>query len=176
MSKEKALSMGAALLLLLVGLCLIIWPGQSANVICYVLGALALIFGIYRGYCYFKGSDSEATGLHKYDFSLGVFSIILGLIFIVAPNAVASLLPVVMGIVILADGIFKLQKSLDLRRAGFDKWWTVLIFAAVCCVFGILLIANPFAAVKTVVVLMGITLVVDAIQNLWTLFATPSEG
>ena len=46
-------------------------------------------------------------------------------------------------------------------------WWLALILAILTIGFGILLICRPFAALDTVVMLIGIFLIYDGLSNVW---------
>ena len=72
----------------------------------------------------------------------------------------------VFGIPVLADGLFKIQISLDARRFGIEKWWLVLVLAVLTCVIGLLLVVRPSEAARALMVLMGISLLLDGILNM----------
>ena len=77
-----------------------------------------------------------------------------------------SFLCIVFGIPVLADGLFKIQISLDAKRFGIGQWWLVLLLAALTCVIGLLLVIRPSDAARALMVLMGISLLLDGILNI----------
>ena len=58
------------------------------------------------------------------------------------------------------------QISLDAKRFGIGQWWLVLLLAALTCVIGLLLVIRPSDAARALMVLMGISLLLDGILNI----------
>ena len=156
----------AALLFLILGLCLIIFPETSGAVICYVAAAALLLDGIRHVVCYFRGEMSEA--LSGYDLALGACEILLGLFILIRPAIMLTLLPLCLGAALLISGVIRLQRAFDLHRAGFNAWKTVLIMGSLVALLGLLMLINPFGAAKVLMVMLGISMVINAICLLWT--------
>ena len=57
-----------------------------------------------------------------------------------------SIIPVVVGIIVLIHGLMDIQYTLDIKKAGSEKWWIALIAAALTLIVGLLLMLNPFTA------------------------------
>ena len=91
---------------------------------------------------------------------------LLGILTLARPGGAMSFLCIVFGIPVLADGLFKIQMSLDAKRFGIEKWWVVLLLAALTCVIGLLLVIRPSEAARALMVLMGISLLLDGILNI----------
>ena len=47
-------------------------------------------------------------------------------------------------------------------------WWVTLVCTVVCLVLGILLVFNPFDGKQVLTIMMGVSLIVDGVQNLCT--------
>ena len=62
----------------------------------------------------------------------------------------------------------KLQVAVDSRRMGAHSWWVTLVCTVVCLVLGILLVFNPFDGKQVLTIMMGVSLIVDGVQNLCT--------
>jgi len=78
-----------------------------------------------------------------------------------------ALVPVIMGIYFMIDGIMKIQTAVDAKRFGVRSWWLILVSAIVTGGIGILLLVNPFESAVALTVLLGITLLADGISNIW---------
>lgn len=154
---------------MLVGLCLTIWPEISIVTFCCVLGGLCVIYGIIRLVGYF--SKDRYRLAFQFDLALGIFVLVFGIILLFHPRPIIALLPVVIGLYIAIDSVFKLQTALDAKRFGMPRWWLMLILAIVAGGFGILLVFNPFEGAALFMRLIGITLIIDGIQNLWAALA-----
>ena len=80
-----------------------------------------------------------------------VVDVLLGIVTLARPGGAMSFLCIVFGIPVLADGLFKIQISLDAKRFGIEKWWVVLLLAALTCVIGLLLVIRPSEAARALV-------------------------
>lgn len=165
----SALSRGnvvSALVFLVLGLLLIIFPEASVAIISYLIAAALILDGLRHVICYFRGQLSEA--LSGYDLALGGCEILLGLFALVRPTTMLSLLPIFLGATLVVSGAIRLQRAFDLQRAGHGAWKTVLILGAVVAVLGLLMLIDPFKTAKVLLVLLGISMVINAIALLWT--------
>lgn len=154
-----------ALIVMVLGICLIVWPGISAGVLCNLFGIVLLIVGAVRILCYFQRGFSALW--HRYELPLGLLDALLGVYFFTRPGNVLLLLPVVVGIMILVDSVFKLQMALELKRALVRQWWSVLLLSIISILAAAVLIGNPFGGAVTLVIYLGISLVIDSIQSLF---------
>ena len=64
-------------------------------------------------------------------------------------------------------GALGLNVLIETKRNGYEKWWSMLIIAAVSLVFGVLCIVNAFGMVKLALQFIGIALIYDGISDLW---------
>lgn len=152
------------LLVMALGICLIIWPDISAGILCNLIGGLLVIVGAVRIVCYFQRGISVLW--HRYELPLGLLDALVGVYFFSHPANILLLLPVIVGIIIIVDSVFKLQTSLELRGMGVRRWWVTLVLAIVSILVAIYLIRNPFEGTMTLMVYLGISLVIDSIQGL----------
>jgi len=155
-----------SVLLFAVGLCLIIWPSFITKVICYIIGSIALIAGIIELVIFFVRDISVKTV--SYSLIIGFLSSIFGLILLLKPDNSAVFFSMLFGVFIIIDSVLKLQTSFELRNLGVLRWWVNLILALASAVLGVLLVINPFATTNILFIFMGISLVVDALENIWT--------
>lgn len=162
--KWKWTFIAISLAMILLGLCLIIWPHISATVLCYLFGALILITGIVRIVCYIRRGVSAL--FHYHELPLGLLDILLAVFFFSRSRYVVLVLPVVIGIMILVDSIFELQMAIDLKQLGLGRWWSILALSILSILFSFLLVLNPFEGSVTLMVFVGLSLIVDGIQSL----------
>ena len=163
--RAKVAYISACAAIAVIGLILIIFPEISMLAVCYMLGISAIVFGIVKFTGYFS-SDPNGLAL-QFDFAFGVIAILLGLIVILHPGNVMALVPVIMGIYFMIDGIMKIQTAVDAKRFGVNGWWLILVSAIVTGAVGILLLINPFESAVALTVLLGITLLADGLSNIW---------
>lgn len=79
--------------------------------------------------------------------------------------------PVVVGIRIIVDSLFKLQVAIDLKRMGLRRWWSILLFSIISVLFAFLLMLNPFEGSVTLMIFIGVSLIIDGIQSIYVVLS-----
>lgn len=161
-AKVGYLVISAALCIL--GVLLIVYPTISAKVLCYILGGVLTVYGIIKMVGYFSKDLYRLA--FQYDLASGALITALGVIMLVIPDGVISVTHTVIGILILADGLFKIQIAIDAKRFGVSRWWLIAAAAILTGVVGLLLILHPFAGAAAAMILMGVGLLAEGILNL----------
>ncbi|MBO5031105.1 MAG: DUF308 domain-containing protein [Lachnospiraceae bacterium] len=153
-----------AIIMILLGLILVIWPHILGNILCYILGGALILMGAFQLIGFVR---SERLGFYnKFSMLMGIVLILLGIWVCAKPQVVLSIIPVIVGIMILIHGLMDFQYTLDIKRTGNSKWWIGLIAAIITVVLGILLILNPFAAYEVTMILIGIAMLYDGGSDL----------
>lgn len=156
--------------LILLGLFFVFFPVDSAYTICYAVGIISIVFGIIKLMGYFSNDVYRLA--FQFDLAIGIAMMICGIVLIARPRAFIALVPVIIGILVLVDALFKIQTAIDSKRFGLKKWWISLALGIAAGIIGIGLIFKPFEGNKILTILLGITLIVDGIQNLWMVLYT----
>jgi uncharacterized membrane protein HdeD (DUF308 family) len=152
---------------IVLGLIEIIWPVGSPTVICYILGALLTLFGIYHIVRYFAAEVNymfAGMGL-----ALGTACAVTGLLIIICAKAVVAIFGVAMGIAVIAASILRLQLSFNMMRLGSARYIPVMVFAFVMLIAGIVMLFNPIASAAAATTVMGVCMVLDGIMNIISL-------
>lgn len=153
-----------SVLFIVLGVLLLVMPQTSLLWICYAFGAVVLITGIF---CLIQYARVRGSGLAApFLLVAGVITAGLGLFALAKPEVVASFLPVVFGLFILMDGCSRIGTAIDLARRRGEKWWLLLLLSLLSIALGILLLADPFGAAVSVVMLCGVLLIVEGVINL----------
>ena len=146
------------------GMSLLIRPELSTTVICYSVGSLCLIYAAATLIKYFT------EGIKHYyvepNFVLPVILGIFGLVTIIRPGIIISILPVIVGLVLVVSGIVKLQDSFSLKKYRFERWYASLLFAVISLVFGVIILLNPFGTGLMFVRIVGLFFAVDGIFSI----------
>ena len=145
--KNGMLALSVAFIIL--GLMLLIMPETSLLWICYAFGIVVLMTGAV---CLFQYAKLRGTGFTA-PFMLvgGVITVGLGIFTLLKPEVVASFLPIVFGLFILVDGCSRIGSAIDLAKRKGQKWWVLLLLSLLSIALGVLLLANPFDAMVSVV-------------------------
>lgn len=154
---------------LVIGIVLLIWPDISVRSFCYVFGIAMIIFGGAYLIMYF--TKDRLASVMQPDLVIGVIALATGFYILLKMEYMLEIIPFALGIVGLLGSIVKVQDALDLKRIGSKRWFLMLIFAAALFALGVLLIMNPFdEQQKLVVILIGVSLLIDGIGNLIGIF------
>lgn len=166
----KILSIAAAALFALVGLGLIIYPRVSAVAACRILGVASIVFGAVRICGYFSRDLYRLA--YQFDLATGILLMLAGAIVILRARNIVEALPMLAGLFIIVEGLFKLQTALDARRFGVANWGYILILAALSVILGTLLMIRPFESVDVMMRLLGAALIISSLQNIYTIHST----
>ena len=124
-----------SVLLCVLGVVLFVWPGVSVTVIGELLGIGMIVFGAVKVAGYLSRDLFRLA--FQYDLAFGVLLIALGIVTLTHPGETIGFLCVVYGILVLSDGLLKVQIAVDAKRFGIDRWWAILL-AAACAVPAVL--------------------------------------
>ena len=171
-AKVGYLVISAALCIL--GVLLIVYPTISAKVLCYILGGVLTVYGIIKMVGYFSKDLYRLA--FQYDLASGALITALGVIMLVIPDGVISVTHTVIGILILADGLFKVQIAADARPFGIRQWALLMAAAIITAACGCLLIFRPGASVNLLGRLLGVSLILEGAMNIITMLTTVSTA
>lgn len=106
------------------------------------------------------------------DLSSGILMLVLGASLLLHTEGSLSFFCTVLGILILTDGLFKVQIAVEARTFGIPQWPLLLAAAFVTACFGCVLIFRPSLQVQLMGRLLGVSLILDAILNTITMLTT----
>ena len=158
---------GSSVLLLLLGLALMIWPTASGTVICYSLGGALLAGGILRLWAYFRERRLSTSFLVPWNLAVGAVLLALGLFFVLEPQVVLSILPVMLGIILILTAVPKAARAVELRHYQWDRWWIPLVVAVVLGAAGLWILLRPFNAASVMIRVVGFFLAGSSLLDLW---------
>ena len=148
---------------ILLGLCLILIPTQTVDVICKVVFGLILIgAGIYHIYIYIRGK-AKATIM---DLLSGVVVFVLGVFLFMTPSIVIKLLPWMLSAFVLVDSLWKFKGAFLLKKGGHGAWSVLLIGSLVFIALGIVMLFGRFPKIMTLLIFSGWVLVCDGTADI----------
>ena len=158
-----------SVLLCIAGGLFIAMPEVSVAGIGIFVGAAMTAFGVIKLIGYFSKDLYRLA--FQYDLEFGILLIILGLVVLFRPDNFMNFICIVIGVVILLDGLFKIQIAMDSRRFGIGGWWLVLAMAILTGVVGAALVFDSARGAEILTVLLGISLLSEGILNLYTVIS-----
>ena len=141
-----------AVVSILLGIAFILKPYELSLYANYGIGGLIALVGIVYIVIYF--CRKPVSGEYHSEFAIGLLALIGGAYVALSgligiSSGVGYVLVIkIIGVFIMADGLLKIQYSVDLGRMKFRTWWVVLIFALVGIGIGVVT-ATDFSTTNT---------------------------
>ncbi len=145
-----------------IGVVLILFPGETMDISIKVIGVILLVAGVAGVILGIKGKGAYVV----YTMSGAVVAIIGGVVCLLQPQIIKSILPLIMGIVILATGLFNIFNAFSAKRAGASKWLISLFLALITVVCGVIILLNLNSAANLLVTIIGIIFVYNGVSML----------
>ena len=165
LQEQRRSSALVALVTIILGVVLVVWPDRSVSMICAILGGALLLCGVLYVIGWFAGKRRQSKSVFM--IIPGVILAGLGVWLMTSSSTVIALIQYVFGAVVLFHGILDLQAALALLTQRMNKWWIDLLLALLTLGLGLLILANPFGTFAALVVLIGIALIYDGASDLW---------
>ena len=97
----KIAYMTACVIFMLIGIMLMGFPEFSMVAVCYLIGIMFIILGVIKIMAYF--SQEKYNIAFQFDLALGILSVIVGICTVIHHNWIISILPIIIGIMIIAE-------------------------------------------------------------------------
>lgn len=165
MSETKALYMFMAIIELIFGAFLIIFPDISAQVLTIILGAILTGVGVFNIISYFMNKNSS----FRQGILSGVISTALGIAFIAQSESITNVTSIILGVFVIFEALTCCKRAIIMCRLEFDKWFVPLIIAVLAAVLGMLLLIFPSFFGEAIMIIVGIALVIEAILGIWSI-------
>ena len=162
-----------ALLFMTAGVCLISFPEDALPTAVLTISIITIVSGVIMALIALLDKKRQA----KFFFLLlgGACALFAGIFLLIKRNDDAvALLALFIGVVMMIDGSFKLHEAVKTKQFKNAVWWILLVLSMLTIVGGLYLIKwIDGVAVKTCSILMGVFMIIDAIQNVFITFYTP---
>lgn len=159
----------SSLLMIVLGIVLMVWPGAAMDIACMIIGCGLIIVGVINLIILFaKQKKNGENGVSKNNIIAiikSVVMIVVGIILIAKMKTIVSILPFVIGVLIIVNGAVNVIQA-TLNREQGNKWIVSLIIGLATAVIGILMVVDPFGAAVSQIFILGLGLAVNGISNL----------
>ncbi len=155
----------SALLCIITGVVVMVWPAAITILLGRMIGLVLLIMGLAHALSYLANREENRIGLAS-----GVVVFALGVLIFVRPELVAQMVSVVVGVILIMHGVGDLQLGLESRRNGDDIWWLCILLSAATILFGVFVIWKYFQVAKVATWLVGLALVFDGLGDLFVVY------
>lgn len=147
-----------------VGIFLLFYRKVPAVTLTNACGGLLLVCGAVKLMGYFSKDMYQLA--FQFDFAMGLFVAVIGLLMLIKEGGSPRHFEQLFGILVLADGLLKLQTAVDAKRFGIKPWWLIGGLALLASVLGVLLIFYPAVREESMAIAAGGAFVLDGALNL----------
>lgn len=159
------LLVGEAILFIIAGVLMLVWPIEFLSVVTFVIGAALVMFGLYRVSMVFV--SNLGFGISVYDVFLGLVTLILGVVFCVYPNDAAMGIIYVFVVLFLLNALRMLFFAINMLRIGFGYYRVDLIASIIMLILSCGLLVFPGIAGAVMVVCLAVYLFVYAAIDIY---------
>lgn len=159
----------SSLIMIVLGIILMVWPGAAMDIACMIIGCTLIIAGVISLIVLFtkrkKSGEESVSKDSVITIMKSVVMMIVGIILIVKMKTVVSILPFIIGILIIVNSAVNVILAI-LNRKQNNKWIISLIVGLATAIIGLLMVIDPFGAAISQIFIMGLGLSVDGVSNL----------
>ena len=151
-------------LMVIMSIFLVTYPLKSLEVFVIIFSIIILINGVGYFVSYFTMSKEDRP--FSFDIIMGLLTFISGIMILIYRKDLISVFPIILGIWIIVNNLFKLQLSINLSSIiGTNGLWLVLI-TTLMIILGITLIINPFESIIAITTLSGLLLLITEVISI----------
>ena len=159
---DRSYGYARAIVALIGGLVLVIWPEQVKNYSMYILGALILLIGIVNIALYYTGKwKREKTSLLMLN---SIVDIAFGLVLLIFPSFFINFIMFVFGLVLLIFGLGDIVNLVRTSRVAPIPW-TVFIGPSLTVIIGVIMFFFPGKAGNWLFILFGAGLLLYSVSE-----------
>lgn len=146
----------------ILGLLLITAPGTAMRTVFLLVGWMLVISGAAS---LLTALLSRGQPVGQGELVLGLVQLATGLVVLMRPGFLMSLVGIVVGFVLLIHGIHDIQHARESKALGYE-WKLSMGVGIVAVVMGIIVMVNPFSTMETLLRIAGVFLLVDGVADL----------
>lgn len=161
-------------ILIILGFLLVFQSETTVMTISYIIGGILVAAGALALIRYVRNAQGPEFR-NELDIVYGIVTIIFGIIVIKSYQAVASIIPVVIGIGIIISSAGKLNYAFQLKANQNQLWKTTMVISIISTICGVILLFNPFKAALGIMKIIGVFIIIYAILDLVSTVAIKSS-
>lgn len=153
-----------SIVMVILGVVLFLWPGKTLELAAKILSIGLLVGAAASGIAWYQDKN---RGVADYSsLAIAILCLLAGLVVLLAPRGIISLLPKLIGVAVLLNGILNLAQALVMRKLG-GAWLSSVVMAALTIAAGVFMIFFSFSAMKIAVMAIGGVCVYNGLSNLF---------
>ena len=156
-----------AILAIILGLVLVIWPGTALKYTIMLIGVLFLVTGLTAFIISNRNREDRQRSLVPFS---GIGSMVLGVLLLCIPSTFATIFMFVLGFILVIAAIGQFVTLSAARQFGHVAAVNYL-FPVLILIAGIIVLFDPFKSAESVFILFGITAIFYGVTDLLNQYA-----
>lgn len=152
----------SSLAYLVLGFIMLIFPTKISSVLCYTLGIVLTIYGLFNIITFFFQKNDNMF----FELIIGVIATAFGIFTLFSPAIIVEIIFVTIGIVIIIDSLMDIKHSFQLKALGMKYWWICLVISIAVIILGLSTIFFPKFFGDFLIFLLGIVMIYQGISGL----------
>jgi uncharacterized membrane protein HdeD (DUF308 family) len=157
----------SALVYLVFGVILVMYPQLSTTIICYMFGGILVICAIFHLISFLKNKNKARFAV--FNLMIAVITGVIGAWILLKPSIVIMMIPIIFGIVLILHGIISIKEAIELKSIYDHAWWSILLLVLVDFILAAAFFVNPFPSMSVLVRVIGIGLLFDGLLDIWVM-------
>jgi len=154
-----------AIIFLILGLLLLIYPIESLNIGGYLIASILMLSGLSYIIRIIQNKGIETNGDIIY-LIVSVLFIALSISIFVDPTWIIRMINVLVGIILIVNSIMNLINLFKYKKDRTTTWWIYTVLTSIIFVLGVVVIINPLFLVNIITRLEGATLIINSLMTL----------
>lgn len=151
-----------AILSIILGLVLVVWPGAALRYIIMLIGVIFLVTGLIAFIVSNRNREDHRKSLVPFS---GIGSMVLGVLLLSLPSTFAKVFMFILGFLLVLAAVVQFVTLSTARKFGHISLIHYL-FPVLILITGIIVLFDPFQAEKTVFILFGIAAIFYGVTDL----------
>lgn len=168
LKKLKSTVCISAVITLLLGIVFLFRPIGALSTIARIVGTIVIISGLLD--VIHSLTEKQNRELNIGTVVVGVVKCVFGVFIIMDAAQILSLFSTIFSILIIIFGVNGITHALQLKYGNIPGWQGNLVVFAIVLAAGIVLLFDPFGTISITARVMGIVLIVNAVNELVTLY------
>ncbi len=151
----------AGILLVLCGMFFVFAPGLTLVTMTVFAGAAFLVSGIFDIVSYIR--FRKVANMSGWALAYAILDIVVGLMFLIHPRALAAVIPWLIGLFFIIFGVFEIVGSFKIKGTGSSLWGWMLFSGIIGALCGVLFFVFPASFViymAVFVIMRGVSLAI----------------
>jgi len=154
-----------AIIFLILGFLLLIYPKESLNIGGYLIASILMLAGLSFIIRMIRNKGIETNG-EAINLVLSIGSIALSITIFTDPTWIIRMINVFVGIILILSSLMNLLELLKYKNNKTTSWYIYVIFSTLILITGIVVIINPLFLTKIIIRIEGCALIINTLHTL----------